>query len=309
MPSCSISFPLLARWLPKIKFNGPVPLVYENKQFDLIVRYLGEPSSGAQTQPYRLVYLGYRAPDTIQLHERYQGANSYPFKFQNVLRQNKEHMTPFVEHFETTVAPKKLPFVGVNRLHERDALHFDSDFEGGNLDAAIDIGLNQYDLYMRPDSNTRGHCHWYHFRVRKMRRGVTYHFSICNFTKKKCLYARGMKPFVSSQRKSGGAWEQGGSNVLYELRPTRFKFIEQNLENPKVYFVLSFDYLCESDEDVVSFAYGVPYTFSDLLAFLRPFSSNTKLYKQEKLCQSMSGLDVPLITITGTQLPPAKALL
>jgi hypothetical protein len=36
-------------------------------------------------------------------------------------------------------------------------LYFDSCFESGNLDMAIKIGDFEYDLYMRVDTNTKGH--------------------------------------------------------------------------------------------------------------------------------------------------------
>lgn len=43
---------------------------------------------------------------------------------------------------------------------------FDSAFEGGNLDAIIRTDKNCYDLYIRVDSNTKGHTLWYNFEIR-----------------------------------------------------------------------------------------------------------------------------------------------
>ncbi len=37
------------------------------------------------------------------------------------------------------------------------AVQFDSDFECGNLDFIIQTGINEYDIFVRNDSNTRGH--------------------------------------------------------------------------------------------------------------------------------------------------------
>jgi hypothetical protein len=56
---------------------------------------------------------------------------------------------------------------------------------------------------------------------------------------------------------------------VYEKKASRYKFIEQLLENPKEYFVLTFDYTCRDNDDEISFAYCIPYTLSDLLRFLR----------------------------------------
>ena len=37
-----------------------------------------------------------------------------------------------------------------------ETIIIDSNFESGNLDMAIQIDKNEYDMYMRVDSNTRG---------------------------------------------------------------------------------------------------------------------------------------------------------
>lgn len=44
-------------------------------------------------------------------------------------------------------------------------LKFDSKFECGNLDKVVKISDTEYDLYMRVDSNTRGHNQWFYFSV------------------------------------------------------------------------------------------------------------------------------------------------
>ena len=74
---------------------------------------------------------------------------------------------------------------------------------------------------MRVDSNTRGHLQWFNFRVRSMEKDREYTFHVCNFQKKKILYARGLRPYVWS--KEGWArekigWEQKGENVVYEKK-------------------------------------------------------------------------------------------
>jgi hypothetical protein len=45
-------------------------------------------------------------------------------------------------------------------------LIFESNFEGGNLDCVVKINDFEYDLYMRVDSNTRGHLNWFNFTVK-----------------------------------------------------------------------------------------------------------------------------------------------
>lgn len=58
----------------------------------------------------------------------------------------------------------------------------------------------EYDLYMRVDSNTRGHHQWFNFTV--MNNGVKgrVKFNIVNFTKNASLYHQGMKINILSKR-------------------------------------------------------------------------------------------------------------
>lgn len=49
-------------------------------------------------------------------------------------------------------------FVGMNSGYvNEEELRFDSMFESGNLDQVYKIKPWEYDLYMRVDTNTRGH--------------------------------------------------------------------------------------------------------------------------------------------------------
>ena len=51
------------------------------------------------------------------------------------------------------------PFVGMNPKmpNKDDQLIFNSAFESGNLDMVLQTKPMTYDLYMRVDTNTRGH--------------------------------------------------------------------------------------------------------------------------------------------------------
>ena len=62
-----------------------------------------------------------------------------------------------------------------------------------------------------------------------------------------------------------------------------------------------FDY----DQDQVWFAYGVPYTFTMLTNFLKAIQEiqdnqpkENLVFKKESLGKSLSGVDIPLLTIT-----------
>ena len=51
--------------------------------------------------------------------------------------------------------PRK--FTGMNPAISNSDLKFDSLFESGNLDMVIKTNEYEYDLFMRVDTNTRGH--------------------------------------------------------------------------------------------------------------------------------------------------------
>jgi hypothetical protein len=71
-------------------------------------------------------------------------------------------------------------------------VEFDSNFESGNLDAAVRVSKGEYDIFMRIDSNTRGHLQWYYFKVKNC--GLKkIKLNIVNFRKKKTLYQKGIK--------------------------------------------------------------------------------------------------------------------
>ena len=44
-------------------------------------------------------------------------------------------------------------------------LIFDSMFESGNLDIAVQVQPEEFNLYLKADTNTRGYCNWFFFKV------------------------------------------------------------------------------------------------------------------------------------------------
>jgi hypothetical protein len=78
----------------------------------------------------------------------------------------------------------------LNARVQEGLLRFDSDFEGGNLDAAIHRGAGDYDLFMRVDSNTRGHTNWFFFSIANGDFVGRVSLNICNFRREKSLYQR-----------------------------------------------------------------------------------------------------------------------
>jgi len=73
-------------------------------------------------------------------------------------------------------------------------------FESGNLDRVVMVSPTEYDLYMRPDTNTRGHHQWFFFKVTSRSNLGNVRFNIINFTKPRSLYEYGMKLCICSVR-------------------------------------------------------------------------------------------------------------
>ena len=60
------------------------------------------------------------------------------------------------------------------------------------------MAKNEFDMYMRVDSNTRGHHQWFYYKVENRDFLGTVKFNFVNFTKRMSLYMHGMKVNVKS---------------------------------------------------------------------------------------------------------------
>lgn len=127
---------------------------------------------------------------------------------------------------------------------------------------------NEFDLYMRVDSNTAGHRQWFYFSMKNERR-VRIRLHVYRFRKVYSLYQRGMKPYVRSRR-GGNEWKPGGENVAYHLEDNPNDFVSRKDRRT---YVLSFSYTFEHDNDEVFIAAGIPYTYSFLQRQLNLYQS------------------------------------
>jgi hypothetical protein len=138
---------------------------------------------------------------------------AYPFRYDHLIGQEFNELKAFFRKFHQRFeyrSPRR-PFLGHNPSYPD--LVFDSLFEGGNLDLAVRVTPTEYDLFMRVDSNTRGHLQWYNFTIRSHKKQALL-LNICNFSKGKSLYERGMKPFIHSSR-NPGHWHQPDFPITY----------------------------------------------------------------------------------------------
>ena len=147
---------------------------------------------------------------------------------------------------------------------------------------------------MRVDSNTAGHLHWFNFKVKGWRKLLKYKINICNFQKDRCLFARGMKPYVFSKeryRRGEGTWRQEGDNLRFDRHHlTAAKAHEFDI---KPMFRLSVELYTPYDDDELHIAYCIPYTYTQLGEFLQKLASRSatrSFLKVSKLCTSLGGL-------------------
>ena len=121
-------------------------------------------------------------------------------------------------------------------------------------------------------------------------------------------------------------WVKSGTNISYKLSKLSSPGSAYNAnygnyynsESPqmrprrKKYYQLSFEYTFKQEDDVVYFAYAIPYTFSKLHNLLKDvmrthdeqlmklqIPGNPQFIRESKFCHSLSGLEVPILTITS----------
>jgi len=172
-----------------------------------------------------------------------------------------------------------------------DSLRFESRFESGNLQRAIRMMENEYSLVLQEDTNTNGHTQWYYFSVTNQRPG-TYKFTILNLYKSDSLYAEGMLPAVLSARKAtqGLGWHHAGTKVAY---------FENSYSALRRHFSLTFTYTFEHEDDTVSFAHSVPYTYEDLCKWIdRLKLTHPDTCRANSMCQTLAGNVCEMLTIT-----------
>ncbi|KAG5273079.1 hypothetical protein AALO_G00147420 [Alosa alosa] len=97
-------------------------------------------------------------------------------------------------------------------------LAFESRFESGNLQKAVQVDVHDYELTLRHDLYTTKHTQWFYFRVQNMKAAITYRFTIINLLKSSSLYCSGMRPLLYSEqsaREHGQGWTRTGASIKY----------------------------------------------------------------------------------------------
>lgn len=150
---------------------------------------------------------------------------------------------------------------------------------------------------LRTDLYTKKHMQWFYFRVRNMRAGIPYRFTITNLLKATSLYERGQKPLLYSDEKARAfavGWHHVGHDVSY------YRNGSCHLGLPC--FSLSWTFCFPYDRDTCYLAHCYPYTYTKLWSYLSEIERNPRLSsfcKIRTLCRSLAGNLVPVLTVTS----------
>ena len=165
----------------------------------------------------------------------------------------------------------------------------------------------EYNLILNYDYNTSGHTQWFYFKVlSKLAAGTKVRLNILNLMKPDSLYNYGMKPCVKSKKheeQQGVGWHRDCEEISYkrnDILRDRSKVPSESLKsNYKLaqyyFFTLSFTYTLLYDNDEVSFAHAVPYTYNgDLNTFLTRIGNTTEYHpflRIGTLCKTLARND------------------
>ena len=157
-------------WRPKIaKGAPPIPLYFD---------FLEHPFWEYKDDDI-ILYNGFRPKTSFELHENYSSkANPYAYSYtfpQHYKLGSYSYEGAYSKLSRFCDNDEWRDFVGMNPKASQDEVIFDSKFESGNLDLVIKSSEkeNYYNWFMRADSNSGGHLHWFYFSVNNAPNGNT----------------------------------------------------------------------------------------------------------------------------------------
>ena len=110
-----------------------------------------------------------------------------------------------------------------------------------------------------------------------------------------------MKLSVYSDKKSDKknmGWHKDCEDIRYYINGIRKDVTYYS----KSYYTLTFTYTFEYDDDIVYFAYSIPYTYTDLrndITAIEQDPARSKLVRKSTLCRTLSGELCEVLTITS----------
>jgi len=261
-------------WRPKVGIKHPFPLTFTDELTKVL-------------ESENHIYRGFRPSHSYRMHESFQRIDGYTFNNKSFrVYQNSEMRDLLSLH-----NPNDLP---ISNIECPQGVKFDSYFESGNCDLVIPRGCLKYDVFLRVDSNTIGHTHWFYFRVKRENKAQIKIF-IRNMSKGTSIFKTCGAPYFSGDNKR---WKQLKSSKYYstnisEIGPNLRPFINRKLHT------LEFDIdLVPGEWTYV--AYCPPYSYSRLLQYLdSSLSSNlSSIFRRKSFCTTESLVSSPLLEIS-----------
>jgi cytosolic carboxypeptidase protein 2/3 len=198
---------------------------------------------------------------------------------------------------------------------DEETIFFDSKFESGNLRRVYRISPNEYNLLLEFDVGTENYSQWFFFRVFNIRKDLTIKMNIINLIKPNNFYNEGQQPRVFSDCR--GCWsDENCQSIVYSK--SDWKKLIGKTKLP--YYTLSFSYTFAFANDCTYFAHCYPYTYTDLVLYLRGLERNwknsetaclhkekknleTSFYKMFKLTQTDIGNDIFVLELGNPKKP------
>lgn len=337
-------------WKPKLSENrGPVPFIFGLFSQEKIIRY-------ASKSGLSLIYKNPRPMNSFDLHQKLKRTgSSYLVRDQNYiigtianqvmfnkrepnilnLRRNKSE--------NKTIGPKIRRLTTVNKLpslieKKTNDISFNSEFESGNLDLAFLKNETEYDLLLRPDTNTKGHTQWFYFQINSFKK-INITINIINMAKPKSIFGRGGLPFCAitetDKKPQQGQWNQLSKNCNLSYKRSKIDYLEEllsdsthSMKKKKIFMCLSFEISLTPGKNFY-LAYSIPYTYSQLTNFLGRFvkpdyqsylhiiskkeekheyqikEPYQDILKMKLLTKTISLLEVPILYITEYKTEPS----
>ena len=225
---------MLFGWEPNVSLKSPFPIMFVDNKRSILQKKA------------TLVYKGFLPKHSYVLHNHYSGKDKYIVYDDGFIMYQK----PNIQKFFKENTKECLPLCNSNN----ESLIFNSYFESGNLDTVLRRGNNQYDLYLRVDSNTRGHTQWFYFSV-KSQKEEQVQLRIVNLTKSNSVLSKQGKPYISYDNEN---WAPFAEKTEWMPSFTSEKISEAG----KSHYTLKWDFTFSKEDEQVWFAYSIPYTYT-----------------------------------------------
>jgi cytosolic carboxypeptidase protein 2/3 len=127
------------------------------------------------------------------------------------------------------------------------------------------VSINEYNLYLSVDTNTKTQTQWFYFAVSNTEEGRSIKFNILNLTKPCTLFKNGMRPISFSEVEYESeriGWIRDTSNVYLSRNKLLMKYegIDKKEKQFSGFYSYAFSYTFKHTNDRVYFALYKPYS-------------------------------------------------